>query len=203
MRVHFLLLTAYAITTTDATSTSSTLNNTEQFNSHVSDAGSLSTPTIHYNSLGGGNAMHITCFSKSGPLPIRYQLTISDHILQEKNVTKSEPANFTIEMTPGTQGNLNCKAISQTGEKKSSKIVKLNIPVDIPVEEAKTDKKDDKDTGPEHLIPLQHILTSVTPEVLQWNTMVLNICGPVILSLLVIVLIITYLRSQKEEHMEA
>ncbi|KAM4033515.1 uncharacterized protein ACNLHF_020424 [Anomaloglossus baeobatrachus] len=59
-------------------------------------------------------------------------------------------------------------------------------------EETEIDQKD-KDTGPEYLIPLQHILTSVTPEVLDWNNLLLMICGPVVLIILVIVITISYL----------
>lgn len=125
-------------------------------------------------------------------------------MLPEKVVHKSEPANFTIAMTPGTQVSLTCTAISATGEKSSSNVT-LSVHKDdfaVAVEEADPDHKD-KDTGPEHLIPLQHILTSVTPDVLEWNTLLLITCGPIILFLLVIVIIVTYLRVKKEQHMEA
>ncbi|KAG9468693.1 hypothetical protein GDO78_022141, partial [Eleutherodactylus coqui] len=65
-------------------------------------------------------------------------------------------------------------------------------------EDVEIDQKD-KETEPEHLIPLQYILTSVSPEILQWNTLVLITCGPIILFLLVTVIVISYLRGQYTE----
>ncbi|XP_069808165.1 uncharacterized protein [Dendropsophus ebraccatus] len=170
---------------------------TEVHKSIAKPQGFLSKPAIHYNVL-GNTVMHITCFSKSGPLPIRYQLFINDHIQHEKVVSKSEPANFTIPMTPGTQVHLNCTAIGPTGEKSSSKEKLLVDKDDFPfgTEEPETDQKD-KDTGPEYLIPLQHILTSVTPDVLERNTLVMIISGSIILLLMVFIKIIINLRDRK------
>ncbi|XP_056406140.1 uncharacterized protein LOC130297567 isoform X2 [Hyla sarda] len=157
--------------------------------------GSLSKPTIYHNLH--GNTTHITCFSKSGPLPIRYQFFLNDYMEQEKIVDKPEPASFTIPMTPGTQVLLKCTAISATGEKSSSKVSLVAIqPDDSPADDAETDHGRD---GPDHLIPLQHILTSVTPDVLEKNKLVLMICGPLILVYFVLFIVFSYLRGQKEQ----
>ncbi|XP_066442361.1 uncharacterized protein [Eleutherodactylus coqui] len=161
--------------------------------------GSLSKPTIEYNLL-DGNAMQITCFSKSGSLPIRYQLFLYNRMLEEKVVSRPVAAHFTFPMTPhyGPQVYFNCTAISPTGEKSSNN---LTIPVadsTVGPEDVEVDQKD-KETEPEHLIPLQYILTSVSPEILQWNTLVLITCGPIILFLLVTVIVISYLRGQYTE----
>ncbi|XP_073537327.1 uncharacterized protein [Phyllobates terribilis] len=200
MRAHLLLLTAYAITVTEVTSANP--NNTEHVKSHVTDTGSLSKPIIKCSLL-ANNTMHITCFSESGPLPIRYQLFLSDRMEEKKVLNKSEPAQFIINMSPvsGAELYFNCTAISPTGEKSSNNLT-LRMDNSPPIaEEAKTDNKD-KDSGLEYLIPLEHILTSVTSEVLKWNKLLLIICGPIFLIILVIIVTISYLRSQKEQHMD-
>ncbi|XP_040294661.1 uncharacterized protein LOC121005905 isoform X5 [Bufo bufo] len=97
---------------------------TEHHTSHVIEAvvtDSLSKPTMKYIPL-GKNEMHITCFSKSRVLPIRYQLFLHERLLQEKIVYKSVPANFTMRMTPGTKVYLICTAISPSGEKSSNEV---------------------------------------------------------------------------------
>ncbi|KAG8565129.1 hypothetical protein GDO81_012725 [Engystomops pustulosus] len=170
---------------------------------HGSGRDSVSEPIIHYSLL-VNNTMHITCFSESGPLPLRYKLFINDKLRQEKVVYSPVAANFTISMTPGTQVYLNCTAISPTGEKSSkNETLRVGDPDDSSTtpEEGETDQKD-KDTGLEYLIPLQYILTSVTPDVLGRNNLVLIICGPILLVLLVIFIFVSYLRSRKEHHRE-
>ncbi|KAM3922503.1 uncharacterized protein RB166_011670 isoform 2-T2 [Leptodactylus fuscus] len=160
----------------------------------------LSEPAIQYSLL-ESKAVHITCFSKSGPLPIQYQLFINGLMREEKLVHKPESANFTIPMRPGIQIDLKCKAISPYLHlEKSSESVTLRG--GDPEESAGTpeeaaDKKE-KYTGLEHLIPLQYILTSVTPEVLARNSLVLTICGPIFLVLLVIFIFVSYFRCRKE-----
>ncbi|XP_073444277.1 uncharacterized protein [Dendrobates tinctorius] len=200
MRAHLLLLTTYAITVTDTTS--ATLNNTEHVKSHVTDTGSLSKPIIECSLL-ANNTMHITCFSETGPLPITYQLFLSDKMEDMKVLNKSEPAKFIINMSPvsGAELYFNCTAISPTGEKSSNNLTLRMDNSPVIAEEAKTDHKD-KDTGPEYLIPLEYILTSVTSEVLKWNKLLLITCGSIFLILLVIIVTISYLRSQKEQHLD-
>ncbi|XP_040294660.1 uncharacterized protein LOC121005905 isoform X4 [Bufo bufo] len=173
---------------------------TEHHTSHVIEAvvtDSLSKPTMKYIPL-GKNEMHITCFSKSRVLPIRYQLFLHERLLQEKIVYKSVPANFTMRMTPGTKVYLICTAISPSGEKSSNEVTLRVDDSAVPEKDSEPDQKD-HDSGHEHLISPQYILTSVTREAREWNNLVLIICGPLLLVILVIVIAVSYSRSQKEQ----
>ncbi|XP_044152242.1 uncharacterized protein LOC122940015 isoform X2 [Bufo gargarizans] len=184
----------------DADTTSTKTIVTEHHTSHGIEAvvtDSLSKPTMKYIPL-GKNEMHITCFSKSRVLPIRYQLFLHERILQEKIVYKSEPANFTMRMTPGTKVYLICTAISPSGEKSSNEVTLRVDDSAVPEKDSEPDQKD-HDSGHEHLISPQYILTSVTREAREWNNLVLITCGPLLLLILVIVIAVSYLRSQKEQ----
>ncbi|XP_075071312.1 uncharacterized protein LOC142160282 [Mixophyes fleayi] len=201
MKVYLGLLTAFIINGAIASTISAKHSSTMVSVNSVIPTDSLSKPIIKYNSL-HHNTMHITCFSKYGPLPIQYELILGEKKVQEFTVHIKEPANFTILMTPGTNVQvLKCKARSNSSVQESSDIVLQSIEDDTPKGEDEEDDED-KDSGPKHLIALHHILTSVGPQVQKRNMLLLLVCGPTILFVLVIVIIVTYLRNRREHRVK-
>ncbi|XP_053308782.1 uncharacterized protein LOC128470961 [Spea bombifrons] len=177
--------------TLEQTHFSSTHPTTKPQKALSSNQDALSKPNITLKSL-HNKALQISCFSKSGVLPIHYSIFQNGLLLKNVTVHTREPANFIIKMVPVDTAVHKCTAESGADVKHSDELTVRSSP-----EEAESTMPSEKDRtedneGPKHIIALNHILTSVKPQVQHLNTILLSVCGPIILMVLGMFIIVNH-----------
>ncbi|XP_072259532.1 uncharacterized protein [Pyxicephalus adspersus] len=154
--------------------------------------GFISVPDIRIESI--HNIFHIRCISERGPHVIHYELIQGDIVVKSMTVEGREAALFKWNITQGSS-NLYCRARTPSGEEKLSQPLRIvgdtRESEDKPGDKAKPDKEE-REARPEFLISLTHILTSVSQPVQDLNAIIISVCGPVILVLILLILIIHF-----------
>ncbi|XP_063309514.1 uncharacterized protein LOC134610475 [Pelobates fuscus] len=167
----------------------------------VTTAHTLSKPEIWYN-LTLNKTTGIRCFSKSGDLPITYSivrdLTSPPYSSHTVTLHTRQPADFHIDMTQGNVAVHRCKAVSGSLTMYSDPLPPIKIHKEDEATTYKVSESEDDILGPRHLIILSHILTSVNRDVQYRNTIVMAVCGPIILFVLAMFIVLNHFNQRRD-----